>query len=380
MPQTHRRSSSILSSRTRSRTKSRRSNKTSSVPSLTSLIRTYDKYFHKNEHHTRSQATKVGVSVSAGLKKAIQALPQCPLQEVDLNALYPQGPDKVFGAGRSGAYVFRIPTKKGPLLLKYYADAYRNPPNLDKTSTDKTSTNKTQPYVTKNPRPFREVICLQALFGIPGFPVVGAMHCARLPVSWLQQFGLSPHIGDLCGLTITMSLAPGVSLASLDLPLDQVKRTRLGRGICCRLLYLLDRAKRVLGYSFQHNDLHPGNIIVDRSTTVTTTLNWTDSRNRTQSYTIRGPQVTIIDFDLSDMDGVDFQNAIRASRTSWVQSGWMRMTNTMRAYKPFNRPSLRFIRKHKTTASNTIRAFQHTYGIHSVDLRNLILITSVFSS
>ena len=353
--------------RRRSPSRFRRTTKTHRCSPI-NLIRSFDKYFHKKE--------KNSFSVSSRIITAIRALPQCPLQKVHLNTLYPQGPDKMFGVGRSGAYVFRIQTDKGPILLKYYADAYSNHPGTDKK----------QSYSTKNPRPFREVLCLKALSGIQGFPVVHATHCARLPMSWLQQFGVSTedHIkrfGNLCGLTITMSLAHGVSLAELDVPVKSGERTQFGRGLCCRILYLLDRAKQELGYSFRHNDLHPGNIIVDMSKSVTTTLKWTDSQHQTQSCTFQSPDVTIIDFDLANISNSAFQNAIAirdSSNLSWIQSI---MTNTVRAWKPADQMSFYFVSKHrKTTEINSLLKHTSNLKLHNVDLRNLMVIMSVFSS
>lgn len=322
--------------------------------------------------------------MSAGITAAIRALPQCPQQEVDLNALYPQGPDKMIGGGRSGAYVFRIQTKHGPKLLKYYADAYHRRP-------DQPSSDQSHPYITRNDRPFREVVCLRALSGIPGFPVVGAIHCTRLPVAWLRTCGVntcntgtaatntSNTVGDVCGLAIVMAIVRGDTLASLELPADPVQRTRLGWAVCCRVLHVLDHAKRVLGSSFSHNDLHPGNLLVDTSTTVTTTLRWKDSRHQSHSYTIRGPRVTIIDFDLANVDGENFQRAIRPLQISWRASGLTHLRRAVESHKLLHKNTFLFAHKH-LSGSQTLRAIQGAIGIRSIDLRDLYLIMCVFAS
>lgn len=375
MPHTRRStpSSSRARSHRRSFGKSTRRN-TSSSPSFNTLIRAYERRFHKKENQARSAHP----SVSARLTAAIRALPQCPQQEVDLNALFPQGPDKRVGEGRSGAYVFRIQTKHGPILLKYYADAYHRHP--DQPSS--------HPYITRNDRPFRELLCLRALSGIPGFPVVGAIYCTRLPVAWLRTCGDNTHtaatntsntVGDICGMAIVMAIVRGVSLASLELPADPVKRTHFGRAVCCRVLYLLDHARRVLGSPFSHNDLHPENLLIDTSTTVTTTLRWKDSRHQSHSYTIRGPRVTIIDFDLANVDGEDFQRAIRPRQTSWSTSGLTHLKRAVESHKLLHKKTLLFAHKH-LSGSQTLRAMQEAFGIRSIDLRDLCVIMCVFGS
>ena len=343
--------------------------KTQTHPSLMTLLLAYDRHF-RYLNGTRKKTSK---KVYARLMKAIQSLPKCPQDEVNLDKLYPQGPDKIFGTGRSGAYIFQIQTTDGPLLLKYYVDAYRH------NNSRRLTSSKTQQYITHNSRPFREVLCLKALSGKRGFCVVNAIYCTRLPAHWLGKYGINATnvISDVCGLAITMSLAQGIPFISLELPTDITQRTGVVRGIFCRLLYLLDRAKRVLGSSFIHNDLHPWNIIVDTSTSIHTTLRWTDEQHQPRTYSIQCPHVTIIDFDLANIDESEFQQVIQASSTSMVKSGISSVFNKIRKYKPCDKVTLDFVRKHKMSFTNILSILKNMY-VYNNDIRNIYMMMSVF--
>ena len=89
----------------------------------------------------------------------------------------------------------------------------------------------------------------------------------------------------------------------------------------------------------------------------------------------------IIDFDLANISNSGFQNAIairESSNLSWIQSI---MTNTIRAWKPADQMSVYFVSKHrKTTEINSLLKHTSNLRLHNVDLRNLMLIMSVFSS
>lgn len=175
---------------------------------------------------------------------------------------------KTFGGGKSGAYVYLVKDSETDVeyVIKFYTDAYKKD-------------NKT----IFNERPFREVSTLCALSGTEGFPCIYDYGKSYIP------FTQNPK--KQVGLFVIMSKASGTELSNLDLKKLQDKDLKC---ILLKLLILLDKARQVMGNTFEHFDFHTDNIFID--------VDKVDTVNLGNLYTVVGPSVYIIDFDLVNSD------------------------------------------------------------------------------
>lgn len=243
---------------------------------------------------------------------------------IDLTSCFPQGPTKAFHNGKSGACTFLVDTPKGQRIVKYYHNAY-------KTSSD--PIHQQHSDAINNARPFREVLTLSALSNTDGFPTVYRINIALPPLAWFRQLNLPlPKIKHIYGLFIEMSLAPGE-------PLNKLNLTKCNHSDLCaigfRILHLLGAAQTILGSSFMHNDLHPGNIIVNPKKRVSTIVHLSDHT----PVRFQGPQVTIIDFDLAHVPKSWFIKTIGRS------SVYAKCIDFFQTIKPFNMSTYLFLRQ-----------------------------------
>jgi len=205
------------------------------------------------------------------------------------------------GSGRSGAFVFFVTRKNDTsgeeYVIKYYADAYEN---------------GSDGKVIENDRPFREVVVLCALSGIPGFPCLYQSGCAKRPSA--APWGVPDKQSEV-GLYAVMSKVKGVPL--IDMDLKKMSRNQ-ALGVSLRILILLKDAQNALGENFRHFDLHPGNIIVDVDNCFPTEF---VVPGQNQRLRVDCPSVTIIDFDLSVADVLQYNNNLpkSAPRHAWTK-------------------------------------------------------------
>lgn len=267
---------------------------------------------HRSQSGCIQRTTKAVHAISSSIYKTTP---------IDLTSRFPQGPTKAFGNGKSGAYIFLVDTPRGQHVVKYYHDAYKGSSNPMQQRFD----------AINNVRPFREVLTLSALSDTDGFSTVYRVHVALTPVAWFHQLNiLLPKTKVACGLFIEMSLAPGQSLNQLDL--TKFNNTDL-RAIGFRILHLIGSAQKILGSTFLHNDLHPGNIIVNSKKRVITTVYLDDHT----PIRFKGPQVTIIDFDLAHVPKSWF---IKSIGRSTVYAKFLDFRNKC---KPFHMITFQFL-------------------------------------
>jgi len=175
---------------------------------------------------------------------------------------------RTFGGGKSGAYVYLVKDRKTTTeyVIKFYTDAYKK----DNVSID-------------NERPFREVSTLCALSGTEGFPCIFDYGKSYMP--------FTKKITGNVGLFVIMSKANGTELSNINLRDLKPKDLKC---ILLKLLILLDKARQVMGNTFEHFDFHTDNIFID-----TENVEAVDLGNL---YTVVGPSVYLIDFDLVNSD------------------------------------------------------------------------------
>lgn len=234
------------------------------------------------------------------MQACIDLVPICPRNAVDLERMY-ERPQKAFGGGKSGAFVFLLDSKR---VLKYYTDAFKF--DESKGRTMRTTGFLGQPeYIPSddwphdNQRPFREFLAMCRMSGIRGFPKVYDVFCATSPNTWISSFGL-PLPETKFGLAVVSSIAPGSALIRLnDRELNMMTpKTSLMVGL--GMLYLLNDAKKAMGPDFEHFDLHPDNVFVDLKTIIH--YDFIPDEKSGERFAWDGPLVSLIDFDLVEGD------------------------------------------------------------------------------
>tara|TARA_B110000858_G_scaffold3833_1_gene4572 strand:+ start:7852 stop:8808 length:957 start_codon:yes stop_codon:yes gene_type:complete len=211
-----------------------------------------------------------------------------PKRVVDVTKLYRTSTTRLLGGGKSGAYVFLVKGKRRNTILKYY------PYSIGGAGGE---------YIGS--RPLRDVLTSCALSGVTGFPELLRVFKTIPPVEWMVSAGVQEQ--DMrslpaAGLATLSSVAPGTPLSDME-PEDLPPRVAIAIGF--RLLKVLSDAEKRLG-SFTHYDLHPGNIMIDKSKTVTT---------RIRGHTLVSPVLTLIDFDLAVTNFEGAAALIDAART-----------------------------------------------------------------
>lgn len=174
-------------------------------------------------------------------------------------------------AGQSGNDVFMIQYEGNSAVLKTY-----------RVSDDTGSANE-------DSRPFRDIYTSCVMSGTVGFPLMYTMGCTHID-----------NVRHIFMITERAHGKPLVDINPLTLSLQQMK------AILLVLLHIMSVAKQKLGKSFMHNDLHPGNILIDINQKFPlSTLN-------INGVEIEGgdwPLVTLIDFDMTVTS--KFDNNIR---------------------------------------------------------------------
>jgi hypothetical protein len=177
------------------------------------------------------------------------------------------GDRTLLSGGKSGAFIFKIKNREGvDRILKYY------PQNEDD-------------------RPYRDIVSLCTMSGVPGFPCAYEFGCALCPRSWHHDLANPRAIPDV-GLFIEMSFSAGETLSSLNLDILNPEDVLT---IAWKLLGLLQALSANLGGNVEHYDFHPDNIFVQikpsecQEVTVRTTKH---------VQTVSCPNISVIDFDL----------------------------------------------------------------------------------
>jgi len=255
------------------------------------------------------------------MEECIRNIPTCPAEVVNLAQSYSEElrkqeksigkpvtktglPLKMFGGGKSGAFVFLLNSRR---VLKYYTDAYTQPPLVQKLIPgSKTLSNPMGTYETRvsndwkknNQRPFREFLTMCRMSGTPGFPKVFNVFCAESPNEWIA--GINARDGKnvkipktKVGLAVVSSIAPGTELLRLSDGQLQKITPDVALMIGLSMLMLVEQSQKKMGPNFEHFDLHPDNVFVDMNTIETYV--WGD-------FMWDGPKVSLIDFDLVEGD------------------------------------------------------------------------------
>jgi len=255
------------------------------------------------------------------MEECIRKIPTCPAEVVNLAQAYSGElrrqekrigkpvtktglPLKMFGGGKSGAFVFLLNRRR---VLKYYTDAYTQPPLVQHLIPgSKTPNNPMGTYETRvsndweknNQRPFREFLTMCRMSGTPGFPKVFNVFCAESPNEWIA--GINARDGKhvkipktRVGLAVVSSIAPGTELLRLSDGQLQKITPDVALMIGLSMLMLVEQAQEKMGPNFEHFDLHPDNVFVDMNTIETYV--WGE-------FMWDGPKVSLIDFDLVEGD------------------------------------------------------------------------------
>ena len=128
----------------------------------------------------------------------------------------------------------------------------------------------------KNTRNIREIYTLCRISGIKGLPVLKEYGITTLPKEYGKSLG-EKKLFYIC------SLIQGEALSDMNIILEKKEDVL---SISLDILKILERIRERLGDDFEHYDLHAGNIIVDIKKSP--------------------PNVSIIDFDLSDSKQLNF--------------------------------------------------------------------------
>ena len=195
---------------------------------------------------------------------------------------------KQFGGGKSGAYVFLVEYRaypdRGKFILKFYPSSltekrtrWESATALEQAELVKLkgtpAWNKVTHSLTergkRDERPFREVAALCALSRTPGFPDVYEAGVTNLAKWADKDCGkdkcFDPRVSN-DGLYVVMSLTKGTALMATEREYwqDADRGRERAASVSRQILELLRKAKATLGASFQHFDLHPDNIFVQK--------------------------------------------------------------------------------------------------------------------
>jgi len=244
------------------------------------------------------------------------------------------------GGGKSGAYVFKVERSTDPLckqkdplcttpcvwkdgkcaretfILKFYPSSltekmtrWESATALEQAELVKLkgtpAWNKINHSLTergkKDERPFREVAALCALSRTPGFPDVHEAGVTSLAKWADKDCGkdkcFDPRVSN-DGLYVVMSLTKGTALMDTEREYwqDADRGRERAASVSRQILELLRKAKATLGASFQHFDLHPDNIFVQKEPKGSFYNVGLEPTHRFE------PSVELIDFDLVESD------------------------------------------------------------------------------
>ncbi len=243
---------------------------------------------------------------------------------------------KKISSGKSGALVFVVEDEfKEQFILKFY--------NLK-----------------KNSRPFREILCMCALSGEPGFPELVEFGYADKPISWASDSILE----NILGLYVVMRIIKGEELSKLNIKIGSKNALTISLGI----LYRIIQARIKLGPNFEHFDLHPENIFIDTECKNTTDIEKIYLDN--DKYVLDCPKVSIIDFDLVEADKINFLPYEKQQKNK--RYGYMKFIKTVVPEKTWL-----FINKWHGNIITLFKKLLRVKNIKNTDVRNWLIISSV---
>jgi serine/threonine protein kinase len=234
--------------------------------------------------------------------------------------------------GKSGALVYIVKEKNKKYILKFYTD--------DDLS-----------------RPMRELISLCRLSGTSGFPKVYDIGYSLNPVQW------SPDVKfkNDRGFYVVMSIMDGEPLSKVNIKMGK----RQALNVSLSILHRLIQMRNLLGSNFEHYDLHPNNIFIDKNRCMGKIIN-TDHG----SYSVECPAVYIIDYDLVKSKGL---SCIPDSETHRIKKdGYFGFLSTVVPLATW-----KFILKWKDSVLDMLKKIYNVKNIRNTDIRNWIIISSV---
>ena len=141
--------------------------------------------------------------------------------------------------------------------------------------------------------------------GTPGFPLLHKMSCTNIE-------GMK-HVYTIVEMASGTAL---VDINPISLSLDDMKN------ILMVLLHLMFVAKQKLGKAFMHNDLHPGNVLIDLKKDFPSNVL---TINKDVHLTGNWPMVTVIDFDMTVSDKFPMNVRHNIPRMSNILFKWLNM-------------------------------------------------------
>ena len=230
---------------------------------------------------------------------------------------------KPLTAGRSGALVYRVKLNNSvnEYILKFYTAKNLN-------------------------RPFRDLLTLCRLSGNDGFPEVYDIGYSVNPVLWSPK---GKYKTD-AGYYVVMSIMPGEPLSQSNIKMSKNEALNISLGILERLIQM----RNILGKDFEHYDLHPNNIFIDR--------------NACSSDTTRCPSVYIIDYDLVKAEDIKYLPDVK--QQTFKKEGFLGLSLVV----PLATWS--FIKKWKNSLVETMKKVYKVKNIRNTDIRNWMVISS----
>jgi len=257
----------------------------------------------------------------------LSALKKMP--PTDITMLYKKV--KQLSGGKSGALVFIIQKDKKRYLLKYY--------------------NQT------NYRPLREVISLCRLSSVEGFPNLIKKGFTVAPKSWSPDTKFHKDRG----LYVIMDIVPGVELSKVNIKMGKKNALNVSLSILHRLI----QARNALGKDFEHYDLHPNNIFIDKSKCLSKTLT-VNSNN----FKVECPAVYIIDFDLVTAESIKCIPMDKEHHNK--KEGYLGILSTVVPAATWS-----FLKKWSDSVLDTMETIYGVSNVSNTDIRNWLVISSI---
>jgi hypothetical protein len=247
----------------------------------------------------------------------------------DITKLYKKV--KELGGGKSGAFVFLVKDGNKKYILKYYNQ--------------------------QNNRPLRELICLCRLSSVDGFPKINKMGITIFPKDWINN--VKPNNDR--GYFVVMSIVPGEELSKINIKMSKKQALNVSLSILHRLL----QARQALGNDFEHYDLHPNNIFIDKKSCQHKTMSTTCDK-----YDIHCPAVYIIDFDLVKASSI--KCIPDSSEHSNKKIGYLGLLQTVVPVATWS-----FVKKWTDSILETSKKIFGVCDVINTDIRNWLVISSV---
>lgn len=234
---------------------------------------------------------------------------------------------KSLSGGKSGALVYKVKllNSESEYILKFYTAKNLN-------------------------RPFRDLLTLCRLSGNDGFPEVYDIGYSVNPVLWSPKGKYNMDVGYY----VVMSIMPGEPLSQVNIKMSKNEALTLSLNILHRLMQM----RNILGKDFEHYDLHPNNIFIDR-----------DNCSSMNSNIQECPSVYIIDYDLAKAENIKFLPDVM--QQSFKKKGFLGLSLVV------PRVTWSFIKKWKKSLVETMKKIYKVKNITNTDIRNWMVISSV---